>query len=161
MRNMTSSLTINGSWIASPIPQIVPLRTPPALEERIHHKRSIDDLSNAAHELPTNRILRLELLVATAIIGFGCFVARTLTWENALRQATTDQSQSLTRLTADISRQDRKLSDLNQSLNRATRDLTAQMDALSRQLQAHQSEMTAIDSRLRRVERVLGAHQAE
>ena len=152
MYNSMSAFTIGDGLMASPIPQIVPLRTVFPFSERIDYWQLAHRVWGAARQVATDRILRLEFLVAVAIVGFGGLAWKTLTWESAVQQVSADRARSIVRLTANISRQDQRISELTQSLQQATRQLTAQVDALSRQLQSQQKEMVVIDSRLHNVE---------
>lgn len=147
-----SAFTIGDGSMASPIPQIVPLRTVSPFSERIDYGQLAERLWDTARNVATDRILRLEFLVVVAIIGSGGFAWKTLTWENAVQQANADRARSIVRLTTNISQQDQRISELNQSLQQATRQLTVQVDTLSRQLQSQQKQIAAIDSRLHRVE---------
>jgi len=157
-----STLTIAENWVEFPISPNVPSRTAVQLRKYGAQIGSTSGILALGHRLGRSRVLRLELLVVTATVAFGCFAWQTLGQERALQQAAANQSRSIATLTDSVLRQGKKVSELNQSVQTATRDLAAQMSRLSSQLQTQDKEMAAIRSRLSGIEiAVAGREQAE
>ena len=147
-----STMTIAENWIEFPLSPSVPSRTTFHLREYAAQIASTSGIFALGHRLIRSRVLRLELLVVTATVAFGCFAWQTLGQESALQEAAANQSRSIATLTDSVSRQGKQIADLNQSVQTATRDLAAQMSRVSIQLQAQDKEMAGIRSRLRRIE---------
>jgi hypothetical protein len=147
-----STLMIAESWIEFPGFSRVPSSTTFYPRENSARSGSMGGLLSVAQPLISNRIFRLELLVATAMIGFACFAWQTLSCERILQGASASQSRSIAKLTEAVSRQDLSMASLNQSIERRTRDLAVQMNRLSSQFQAQDKAMVDIESRLRRSE---------
>jgi len=152
MNNTVSALTTAGVSIEFPVRQTVPSGTHSALRELLIRNVSAEVPLAAVHRLVFSRLLRLEVLVATVLLGFGCFLGRTLTWEAALRQTAANQTQSLARLADDVSRQDLRIAAAKQSAESATQELANRINTLAAQLKVEQNKMAQIDSRLRKVE---------
>ncbi len=158
---LMSTLTIAENWIEFPSISCVPSHT---INERENSDRSasMGSLFSVGQPLVWDRVFRLELLVATAIIGFACFAWHTLSRESLLQEVSTNQRRSIATLTEAVSRQDTTMASLNQSLERRTRELAMQMNGISSQLQAQGKAIVAIESRVRRLEFALrGPEQAE
>jgi uncharacterized protein HemX len=154
-----STLTIAEKWIAFPSSPSVPSRTSYHSREVTAATAVVDGMFAVGRKLPSNRILKLELLVAAAIVGFASFAWQTLSQESALQEASANQSRSIAQLTKAVARQDVRIASLNESVERTTRDLAAQMGRLSRRLRDQDKELIAIQSRLSRVEMALNSRQ--
>jgi hypothetical protein len=159
---LMSTLTIAESWIELPSISDVPSRTMIYRRENAGQSASMGGPFSVGQRLVWDRAFRLELLVATAIIGFACFAWQTLSRESILQEVSANQSRSIAKLTEAVSRQDRRMAGLNQSIERRTRELAIQMNGISSQLEAQGKAIVAIESRLSRVEVALrGREQAE
>ena len=158
---LMSTLTIAESWIELPSISGVPSHTMNRTENS-DRSASMVGLFSVGQRLVWDRAFRLELLVATAIIGFACFAWQTFSRESILQEVSANQSRSIAKLTEAVSRQDTRMAGLNQSIERRTRELAIQMSGISSQLQAQGKAIVAIESRLSRVEVALrGREQAE
>ena len=154
-----STLTIAENWVEFPVSPNVRSRTALHLRNYGAQIASTSGIFALGHRLRRSRVLRLELLVVTATVAFGCFAWQTLGHESALQQAAANQSRSIATLTDSVLRQDKKVSNLNQSVQTATRDLAAQMSRLSSQLQTQDKEMAAIRYRLNGIEVALATRE--
>lgn len=154
-----STLTIAENWIAFPSSPSVPSPTSCHSREVTVATAIVDAMFAVGRKLASNRILKLELLVATTIVGFVSFAWQTLSHESALQEASANHSRSIAQLTKAVASQDAKIASLNQSIERTTRDMAAQMVRLSSQLRDQDKELIAIQSRLRRVELALNRRQ--
>ena len=94
--NTMFASAIAANWMDLPVPTITPTSAMSHPRDSAAPSYSQPDVVR----LVRNRVLRLELVVATAIVGFGCFAWRTTSWENAFQQKTLDRNQSLRTLTA-------------------------------------------------------------
>lgn len=154
-----STLAIAENWIAFPSSPSVPSRTSCHSREVTAATAVVDGMFAVGRKLASNRILKLELLVAAAIVGFASFAWQTLSQESAFQEASANQTRSIAQLTNAVARQDVRIASLNESVERTTRDLAAQMGRLSSQLRDQDKELIAIQSRLSRVEIALDSRQ--
>jgi len=147
-----STLIIAENWVEFPLSPNVPSRTAVQLRKYGAQIASTSGIFTLGHRLIRSHVLRLEFLVVTATVAFGCFAWQTLGQETALQQASANRSRSIAQLTDAVTRQDIKIASLNQSVERTTRDLAVQMSRLSSQLRDQDKEFVEIQSRLSRIE---------
>jgi septal ring factor EnvC (AmiA/AmiB activator) len=150
-----STLTINASWTEFPGSATVPSGTFVPRTEDFARRWVVAKIISCVRRIAGNRILRLELLLATSVIGFGCFAWQTIAQESVLSQASAEQSRSIAALGEAVTKQTVRTAALSEEVVKISRDLAAQSGRISRQLEAQDKQMAAIESRLIQMERSL------
>jgi hypothetical protein len=150
-----STLTINASWTEFPRSTTVPFRTFVPRIEDFARCWVVAEIISCIRRIAGNRILRLELLLATSVIGFGCFAWQTIAQESVQSQASAEQSRSIAALGEAVTKQTVRTAALSEEVVRISRDLAAQSGRISGQLAAQDKQMAGIESRLSQMERSL------
>ena len=138
----------------------IPLRAPfPVEDSRGEASQTPDasalDRSTESEPMLGNRLLRLELFVLAAIIGFGYFAWRTLKQENSLQEVSLSQDRSLLNLATSVAKGNVKVNGLTKSIEAVTASLaqsTSQIGEFSNELGQRQNEMQGLYTRLHSVE---------
>ena len=113
------------------------------------------DRSTESEPMLGNRLLRLELFLLAAIIGFGYFAWRTLKQESALYEGSLSHDRSLLNLASSVAKGNVKVNGLTKSIEAVTASLaqsSSQIGDFSNQLGQRQNEMQGLYSRLHSVE---------
>jgi len=108
------------------------------------------------------RILRLELFVLAAIIGFAFFAWRTMKREDSLHEVSLSQNRSLLNLTVSVATGNTKVTELAKSIDALTASLaqsTSQIAEFSEQLGQRENETQDFYARLHSVEIALRKSQ--
>jgi hypothetical protein len=137
-----------------------PLRAPFRIEDS--HEEESQTPVGAVLDRPTDlkspssrRILRLELFVLAAIIGFAFFARRTMTQEDSLEEFSLSQTRSLQNLALSVAAGNTKVTGLAKSIEAVTASLaqsSSKIGEFSDQLGQRQNEMQDFYARLHRVE---------
>jgi len=126
------------------------------------HEEEIQTPRGPVLDRPTNlespsgkRILRLELFVVAAIIGFAFFAWRTMKQEDSLQEVSLSQNRSLLNLSVSVATGNAKVTGLAKSIEAVTASLaqsTSQLGGFSEQLSQRRNEMQDFYARLHSVE---------
>jgi len=140
----------------SPITPRAPFRVADSHgEERQTPPTAVLDRPTDLKSQSSRRILRLELFVLAAIIGFAFFAWRTMKQEDSLEKFSLSQNQSLENLAVSVAAGNEKVTGLAKSIQAVTASLaqsTSKIGEFSDQLGQRQNEMQDLYARLHRVE---------
>lgn len=115
----------------------------------------IPSVSVAPERSLGGRLLRLELFLSIAIIGFSFFSWTILKRQNTLQQVSLSQNRSLQDLSTYVAGTDAKIAGLMTSVHEASGALAnsaSRINDFSDEFRQHQNEMQALYARLRGVE---------
>jgi hypothetical protein len=130
---------------------------PPEVQEQVRKTTEgpIPSASVPPERSLGGRLVRLELFLSIAIVGFGFFSWTVLKRENTLQQASLSQNRLLQDLSTYVASSDEKIAGLMTSVHDATGALAksaSRINGFSDEFREHQNEMQALYARLHGVE---------
>jgi hypothetical protein len=130
---------------------------PPEVQEEVRQTTEgpVPSFSVPPERSLAGRLVRLELFLSIAIIGFGFFSWTVLKRQNTLQQVSLAQSRSLQDLSTYVASSGTKIAGLMTSVHDATGALAnsaSRINEFSDEFREHQNEMQALYARLHGVE---------
>jgi len=138
----------------------IPLRAPFPVEDSYADENQtsaapVSDRPTDLKSLSSSRILRLELFVLAAIIGFAFFAWRTMKREDSLQEVSLSENRSILNLAVSVATGNAKVTALTKSIEAITASLaqsTSKIGEFSDQLGEHRNEMQDFYARLHSIE---------